>query len=575
MWVPDPLGSSFFQMEVTGEKTSEQALRWYAQKAFSGLPAFLILAIAALLFALPMLIYGPMVDGHDTYEHLNYSYHFSQQFWKGEWYPRWLTGMNHGLGSPSLFVYPPLPSYVYALLEPAGKIGHVNAFRMEEFLVLFGSGVCAFLWLSTMVDWGIALAGAVFYMLMPYHLAVDYYRRTALSECWALAWMPLILYLGAKTILRKERAHQVGLAVACALLILSHVVSALMFFLIPMAVAISSSPRGQKLRFLLRVAGPMLLGVGLSSFYLVPALFHARYFPVSRLPLWSNLQANLLTLRKLYESSGFIRTIAFTTFDMIALCAICGVLVLLKSRDPSSRKQASFWLAVCIIPTFLMSSLSFPVWKLFPSLFAAVQYPWRFNVVLCLASAAIVVVFLSEIWSLSRLSRGVALLLLFAATNPWLISYGIIWRRYQTQTAQQKPPVNDDDGWFPAWSVPGIDETSALRASREPKVRFLGIAGTSNVRRWEPRHIEFQTDSPTGGPVMINQFYYPSWTASAAGAVQPLEVKAAMPEGLLELEVPGGRQEVRVDMPIGLSERVGRWVSALCVVLSAMLAWKK
>src|SRR5271170_2776035 len=70
-----------------------------------------VLIALAVALTLPMLIYGPMVKGDDTYEHLNYSHHFVVQFWQGEWSPRWLLGMNHGLGSPSLFIYPPFAYY--------------------------------------------------------------------------------------------------------------------------------------------------------------------------------------------------------------------------------------------------------------------------------------------------------------------------------------------------------------------------------------------------------------------------------------------------------------------------------
>ena len=150
-----------------------------------------VLGAAAVVLALPMLIYGPMLHGYDTREHLSYSRHFSGQFWAGEWYPRWLIGIHHGLGSPSLFVYPPLPTYVDALLEPVARLFHYYAFRMGEYLALFVSGICAFLWLSTMAKKRIALVGAVLYMLLPYHLALDYYRKSALAECWALAWVPL------------------------------------------------------------------------------------------------------------------------------------------------------------------------------------------------------------------------------------------------------------------------------------------------------------------------------------------------------------------------------------------------
>ena len=36
------------------------------------------------------------------------------QLWSGELYPRWLLGMNSGFGSPTFFVYGPLPYYAAA-----------------------------------------------------------------------------------------------------------------------------------------------------------------------------------------------------------------------------------------------------------------------------------------------------------------------------------------------------------------------------------------------------------------------------------------------------------------------------
>src|ERR1700722_3035163 len=86
-------------------------------------------------------------------------------------------------------------------------------------------------------------------------------------------------------ITRREHFALAGLAASYALLILSHFVSVLIFSLIPLAAALAFSVREQRARSTLHVAAGMLIGAGLASFYLVPMLFHARYFPVSRLGL--------------------------------------------------------------------------------------------------------------------------------------------------------------------------------------------------------------------------------------------------------------------------------------------------
>src|SRR6185437_12964608 len=93
---------------------------YFSSKVF----CILFVVASSIVFALPMLYYGPLIDGHDTHDHLNYVKYFSEQFWAGNLYPRWLMGMNHGLGSPTFFVFPPLPAYVCVLLEPVAHFVH-------------------------------------------------------------------------------------------------------------------------------------------------------------------------------------------------------------------------------------------------------------------------------------------------------------------------------------------------------------------------------------------------------------------------------------------------------------------
>ena len=225
----------------------------------------LMLGILAGVLALPMLILGPMPDGHDTYQHLSYSRHFSEQFWRGDLDPKWLRDMNHGLGSPSFFVYPPFAAYVYTFLQPVGRLCHFDPFRAGQFLALFGSGLTAFLWMRTLVSRAVARASAVLYMLMPYHLAIDFYRRTALAECWAFVWMPLFFYFATRAS-QQRRASIVAMAVTYALLILSHPISAAIFCPIALAAVLTFSP-GKKIRSVCRVS--LAMGLGNSSFVLL------------------------------------------------------------------------------------------------------------------------------------------------------------------------------------------------------------------------------------------------------------------------------------------------------------------
>jgi hypothetical protein len=533
-----------------------------------------VVAAAALVLSLPALVRGPMPAAHDTVEHMNFGKYFAQQFWQGDLYPRWLMNLNHRLGSPSLFVYPPLQCYVFALLLPVAKILQFNAFSASEYLCLLISGLSAFVWIRTMAGARVSLIVAAIYMLLPYHLAVDFYRRGALAECWALAWMPLVLYFTTQAV-KKKPCAVASLGVVYALLILSHLISVLLFSALPLLLALILAERGRRIRALASVAGGLTLGVAVSASYLVPAVASAKYFHVSRLGCLASgtLGANLLVFGKgLFTGSsmktGFVQAISLSTVDTALFILFCGVLAL-KNGPKSRRRQTWLWLAVCVVPLFLMSSASSGLWTAFPALRDAVQFPWRFNIVLCIAALPLASFFLSDLSRPVPFRFGsLAVVVLFAAT--WLAGYGAAVKRYDLP-AYPRMPVDEDDGWFDAWKPLGMDESSALRASMDPPFRFLSGQGTANVLLWSPRRIEVQTDCNGCGPLLVNQLYYPAWRALLVSGLQPLSVGPALPQGILEVQVPPGRRLVRLEIPRELSEDVGIWISALGILTSALL----
>jgi len=522
-----------------------------------------------------MLLDGPLVDGHDTGEHLNQMKHFSEQFWQGDLYPRWLLDMNTGLGSPTFFVYPPLPSYVYALLLPIAQALHINAFNFAAWTPLLLSGLTAMLWLNTFASEAIAAACAALYMAMPYHLAVDFYRRCAISECWAFVWMPLILFLVTGVVARKNW-YSIWLAIAFALMVLSHLMSLAIFFVIPICLSMLLSVNGERLRSAIRVVLALGLGTVISSFYLCPALWNERYIPASRIISASTWPDNFVGFgRSLFaHSSGynFIQMVSWSVVEMMVLVTVCA-LAALEWGSHHSKTFMVFWITVCGVAVFMMSRLSWPLTQHLGGLVKAIEFPWRFNGILCIGAVALLAICLSRApadWGLSKITFSILFSLLIGT---WVYAYGDVWHWYRVDIPPQRDEahlVNESDGFFASWIAPGTDQRSSLIASSGPKVRFIEGSGTLQLFSWRSRNIEFQANSVKGGWIMINQFYYPAWRAELVNPARLTAVKVALPEGLLEVLTPPGSQRVRVEIPVSLSERLGGLVSALsvlCVVL--------
>jgi len=320
----------------------------------------------------------------------------------------------------------------------------------------------------------------------------------------------------------------------------------------------------------------MALGTGLSCFYLVPALLQAKYFPVLRLlqPPFYAMDENFIRLTDLTSRGprgGFVDLVSVTTVTVIVFIAIISLALLVKGSS-NSRRLVLFWVVVCIFPVYLMSSVSLPVWRFVPSLLKGVQYPWRLNIVLCVAALYLAARFFSDAPQFPRTARLALFLSLSVIVLSWLISYGQIWRHYRSDVYTPAPRqfVSDDDGWFDAWSAPGVDQATALKASREPKVRFVDTQGTLEVGLWKARQIEFQSHS-VGGWVEINQFYYPGWTAVAAASERPLEMRTVLPEGLMEVNVPPGPQQISLELPAVPGERAGGWISLASILVCVSL----
>lgn len=531
-------------------------------------PVLALLALC-LVLALPLLLFGPLSNAHDGQEQVNYSRYFTQQLWAGELYPRWLAGMNHGLGSPSFFVYPPLPSYVRALLDPLGTLLHFSAFNVAAFLSLFGSGVFAYFWLRNTFDRWLAFSGAALYMIAPYHLATDFYARFALSECWALVWLPLIM-LFTENLLRGRRRAFAGLAASYALLILSHPPTALMFVPVLLAMAMVWPDSGRKLQSALCVSAALLLGIGMSGIYVLPAFTHHQYISASKLfAAYGYLPANgLITFgSRLFSKSPqyeFISKLSWVVLEVLLLLVVCAAVVV-RSRRPELKKMTWFWVFVCAFAAFCMSQLSDPFWRLIPQMTEAFQFPYRFNALLCLSIVPVLAAFLRILlsqpphrrWLFAVFGLGVAL---------WLAAWGRECSHYATETAS---PLSLDfdvtDGWFAAWVQPNLDREAALLASRQPKAR-LDAEGTVTVIKWKPRHIELLSSAPNGGLITLSQFYYPAWRARIDGHAA-VPIATPQPDGLIRVRAPRGVHVFAFLIPFSLSERLGLWISAASGIL--------
>jgi drug/metabolite transporter superfamily protein YnfA len=555
----------------------------------------LFVCAAGLLFGALPLWRGVPVWG-DTLFHAMWYTNFSAQLLTGDLYPRWLINLNGGLGSPVFFYYAPLPYYLttpFAFLMPGGIYGtlHLGA---SAALAIIASGLTAYLWLKENADAEAAAVAAVLYMLMPYHLAVDLYTRDAFGEVWAFVWMPLMLYF-VRRIGGGSKFALHGLALAYAALITTHLPTTLIFSLVPLCYAFFVHAPERRRRAALHAAGAMLLGAGLASVYLLPAMLNQEFISLAdMLPEHYDKRWLRLTDFNLRNIEGRVASAFLLTAGVIA-CACIAARGDATTNDNASKRERAFWMSVAAACVLLMTPLAGFVWRIITPL-QAIQFPWRFNAVLCVAAAALVA---AGVRALRRVKPRGAVRLAASVVGCVLVLGWVVFTvqvaRKEFPSLRRGSPAGMDAAYFkrleqrrdapeyrPATAASTQTEDFAKLLSRicregERLAKACVVEGTGafTVERWQPREIALRVESVGGVALNVNQFYYPGWTAYLDGRAHPLA--PSQPDGLLHLALPSGTHRLTLRLEKTPPESIGQLLSAasLLILLLSLVAAKR
>jgi len=237
--------------------------------------ALLIIAAAAVLCIQFLFIGVPRA--YDAALHGLYQYYFSQQFWGGDFYPRWLAEANKGYGSPIFLVQYPFPYFITALMRPVLSFAPTAIRESRElgvycFLMLAAAGLTARFWFRSRCTPVAATVGALVYIALPYTLGGVLYGRVAIGELAALVWIPLIFALCDRAD-RFSFGTVSAMSVAIALLWLSNILYVLLLIPVIIAYAVASGRRA-----LPTVALGFAFSLCLAAAYLFPLAAYQRFF---------------------------------------------------------------------------------------------------------------------------------------------------------------------------------------------------------------------------------------------------------------------------------------------------------
>jgi non-canonical purine NTP pyrophosphatase (RdgB/HAM1 family) len=552
----------------------------------------LLLAGACLLAITPFFGWGSP-SGHDFEFHM-----FSWMEVLGQWkdgiaYPRWASLAHWGYGEARFLFYPPASWALGAALGSALPWKMVPGAYCWIVLALAGASMyrLAREWFPA-PD---ALFAALFYALNPYHLLIVYWR-SAYAELLAAALLPLLLLC----LLRLNhpdagRGETRGSGVRPTLC-LSLTLAAAWLTNLPAAVMIHYSAAGlagllaargavrerswgpQTWRPLVRTALAMLMGAGLASFYLLPAIYEQGWINVSEVlsPGVRPQENFLLTTIADPDHNRFnllVSTVALAEIGVLVLAIWFSRSVLAKRMGTASVPAAGSATGVATYqrPWMLLSAwgagsalLMLPVsnllWQHLPK-FRFVQLPFRW--LLCMnAALAMLLTIATKRWTTRLLASavllGAVMLAGYRIQSPWWDTASDI--REMNAALADGTGYEGTDEYVPAGADPyelNRDYPQLADSSGKPE--------STEVMDWGllDKHLVVHTDGLQ--LLTLRLFNYPAWEVTVNG--KRTETQTTEVTGQMAILLTPGRNDIRIHFGRTGDRAIGNIVSSISLAL--------
>lgn len=471
----------------------------------------------------------------------------------GQFPVRWVSDLGYGYGYPLFNFYGPLPYYFGGILYALG-VSALVATKLMFGIGIVSAGITTFFLARRMLGNSGGILAAALTVYAPYH-AVQVYVRGAVGEYWAVAFLPLVL---AGVMYRSIIVGGIGLA----LVILSHTILGfitvlfyVVFFIIYWVVQyVRKRWDYAHMKRLLLMLG---LGLGISAFFWLPALFEMRFTNVSgQTSATADFRDHFVCLSQLWDSpwgfggsvKGCLDGLSYKLgkFSIIlVLATIVGWFIYRK--HPSWHRFFPLLVGV-VLSLFFLVSLSQPIWE-FMAPFAYIQYPWRFlsfvMIYMSLVAAHTVLLLPGKIFRAFIVSVCIAILLWGNA------------KLFQPQYVHPAASAQFEQPDDLRWRVSKISDEYLPANFVKPEVSdaivrdfVSGIPGQSIEHQIEKsQYIKFFINIPEDSTIALNRVFFPGWHYY----LNEKEVTPRVVDAIPYLSIPQGRQAVELkwfDTPI-------------------------
>ena len=555
--------------------------------------------IAAAAISLPLLKPGLHLI-HDD-QQIARLFLFDQAIKGGQFPVRWVDGLGFGFGYPLFVFYPPLVYIVGEVFHLAG-FGFVDSVKLVFFLGIFASGLAMYILVKEL--WGKleGIIAAIFYMYVPYR-AIDVYIRGALAESFSFVWLPLILWSFWRLYKTPKRLSIYLSGIFLALLMITHNLIFLPFMLLlPFYLLFLIWRSEDKKKLIVSCQLSVVLALGLSAFFWIPALAEKKFTIVDDLLLVSlaNYNIHFVYPQQLWNwpwgfggsAAGLADGISFKIGKLHILASITAILIAtihwFRNRD-KNLPTTNYLLLTTIFVSFLFAAFmttfySQFIWDLIPPL-GYLQFPWRFLTftALFLAIATGALVYFLKL-PVVKLFSVIVLVTLLVITNQKLFKPQEFRTDLTDQIATSPEVINWDIShssfeYLPK-GVPLVKSdlgTNLVDIEKVdiPKTKIETVAGLANltISKSTPSQVTFSTDAYKDVKIQANIFNFPGWQVEVDQ--EPVSINDDNKLKLITFTIPQGLHNVNIEFKNTPIRKLANSISLLTVLIILVGVIKK
>lgn len=434
---------------------------------------------------------------------------------------RWIPDLGFGNGYPLFNYYNVFPYYIGAAASYI--LGFIGSAKLLFFISVALAGVSMYLFARNLLGTYPALVATTLYMFAPYR-ALDIYVRGAVAESFSIAIIPLVFHFAFR--LAKEDLPKVrlGLALSFAAFLTSHNILVMLY--LPVIVILLMVWFWQRdLKIIKSLIFCLLLGLGLSAFFIIPAFWEKNLVQIDNLVRFEgDFRAHFISLYQLFWdrswgyglSSGLGSRLSFQIGWPHYFLIIISFLSLFFIKE-KSRRLLYLYIALLlsfVVAVFMTHNRSAFIWEQI-GILRFTQFPWRFLSIAIFSASLIGGIFVSFVkpsWS-----KAVAIIVILAT----IVLNWNYFRPYQfiinltdqeklsgkSWQIQQRAAILD---YLPVHAVEPLEPAPKMPMVVEGKAEIKNFENRSN--RWK-----FEVTTVSQSRIEVPVFDFPGWQVFVNG----------------------------------------------------------